>query len=64
MTTLDDQASDHEALFLKEALEFREPAPYHYGICGNCYQPSVGVYCSPECREDGIKRTNMTGKVL
>ena len=62
--TLDDQASDHEAIFLKEALEFREPSPYHYGICGNCYEPSEGVYCCAECREDGIKRVNMTGGIL
>jgi len=64
MTTIDDAATANEEYRRAEALEYREPAPFHYGICNNCYQPSVGVYCSPECREDGIKRNNMTGGIL
>ncbi len=64
MATIDDMASDFEEQYRNEALEFREPAPYHYGICGNCYEPCKGAYCNAECREDGELRKKTTGGIL
>ena len=52
MATLDDQASEHEAMYLQEALKFRKPVERKTGYCLNCNEPTQGSYCSPECRED------------
>jgi hypothetical protein len=56
MTTLDDQASEFEAQFLKEALTFRKPVPLKTGYCLNCRESTDFTYCCPECREDYEKR--------
>ena len=36
MATIDDQASDFEAMFLKEAMEHRKIVPLKTGYCLNC----------------------------
>jgi len=64
MSTIDDDATANEAFRLAEALKYRKPELFKYGICQNCYAPSKGVYCCAECREDGEARVRMTGKVL
>jgi len=62
--TLDDDATANEEFRLAEALKYRKPEPFKYGICQNCYEPARGAFCSAECREDGLARFKMTGKVL
>ena len=58
MATIDDQASDHEAAYLAEALRFRKPIPRNTGFCLNCKAETTGAYCSPECRDDDEARKN------
>ena len=60
MTTLDDQASEFEAQYLKEALAFRKPVPLKTGYCLNCRESTEFTYCCPECREDYEKRAEFS----
>jgi hypothetical protein len=62
MATIDDQASDFEAMFLKEAMEHRKIVPLKTGYCLNCLDKinNYHSYCSLECRTDYEKRVNFT----
>lgn len=57
--SIDDDASQHEAIFLEAALSYRKPTIEPVGICHNCdLMIPKGNFCSPECRDDYVKREN------
>jgi|GEM_PF-4918247 len=65
-----DRASYYEQMLVAAAISTactiaNEPIQKSK-ICLNCGESTQeGLrWCSPECREDGIKRTNMTGGIL
>ncbi|RPJ74706.1 MAG: hypothetical protein EHM20_10165 [Alphaproteobacteria bacterium] len=66
MATIDDQASDFEAMFLKEAMEHRKIVPLKTGYCLNCLEKVNNhySYCCPECREDHGKRVAFSKGVI
>lgn len=50
-----DEMEDAEKvteLLLQEALKKRAKVPTKTGFCLVCEEPTVGTFCSPECRED------------
>ena len=59
--SIDDDASEHEAIFLKAALDYRMPTLPHVGICYNCdAMIAFGNFCDNEgaCQLDYTKRQN------
>ena len=47
-----DEADHLSNLFLEKALAKKKIAPGKTGFCLYCEEPTVGVFCSKECRED------------
>jgi hypothetical protein len=55
---LDDAAKTTELLF-QEALRKRAQVPEKTGFCLACEEPTIGAFCSPECREDYEKLSKL-----
>lgn len=57
---LEDAAKTTELLF-QEALRNRAKVPENTGTClsEGCEEPTLGAYCSKECREDHEKYTRL-----
>ena len=57
-----DEAERYVELLVKEGLANRPKSPEHTGTClaPDCGEPTVGAFCSKECREDyeKIERLN------
>jgi hypothetical protein len=47
-----DEADHLANLFLEKALAKKKIAPEKTGFCLYCEEPTPGVFCSKECRED------------
>jgi hypothetical protein len=55
---LDEAAKVTELLF-QEALRNRPKVPTKTGFCLACVEPTVGAFCSTECREDYERFTKL-----
>lgn len=52
---MSDMLEDAEAateLWLQQSLRSRVKVPEATGFCLSCEEPTTGVFCSKECRED------------
>lgn len=47
-----ETAAQVTEMLLAQSLSFRAPVPAKTGQCLACAEPTVGAFCSPECRED------------
>lgn len=59
--SIDDDATRHEELCRELSMTVRKFVPKKTGFCHNCGEETEGVYCSPECREDDLKRRKFAG---
>jgi len=64
MSSVDDTASDTEALFLSIAMKVRKPELKATGQCLNCEVevPEGRKFCDQDCREDWSLRNERRGK--
>lgn len=51
-----DQSTCTEELTRAVCLADKKKTLPHTGYCYNCGEPTTGVYCDSDCREDGEQR--------
>lgn len=52
-----DQAAETDEFLRNVALQHRKPVRAAKGTCYNCDEPTEGVFCDGDCREDYEKRS-------
>lgn len=50
-----EEAENITEMLLQEALRNRPKVPENTGFCMECEEPTLGAFCSKECREDHEK---------
>jgi hypothetical protein len=63
MSDMLDDAAIASELWLLNSLNNRKKVPELTGFCLSCDEPTEGIFCSPECREDHerIQRAKQIG---
>ena len=54
-----DEAARVTDMLIEEAMRKRMKVPEKTGFCFSCEEPTEGVFCSKECREDYERLTKI-----
>jgi hypothetical protein len=52
MSDMLEDAANASEIWLQNSLRNRQKVPESNGFCLSCDEPTEGIFCSKECRED------------